>query len=232
MAKQPSIFIDGIELRLVPRQSTNGSLFYVSGNLANVVGYKLYPDGRLIKANATPTTSANCKRKSNANRKQRYLQFKDVFGFHKNIYASHAVCLAWNGPRPTEPDGRPFQCHHFNGITSDNRHTNLIWLSHHDHLIYDRALRTRRLLAHGLVEFTYIKHDGTVRTARGTNNPELVPPSKAPTGRQQRDIEAGLAQPNYRSIPYYDLDKEAWRAFSIENFLHVTRVMAITPIEC
>ncbi len=45
-------------------------------------------------------------------------------------------------------------------------------------------------------------------------------------------IDAGLAEPNYQSIAYYDLDREAWRAFSIENFVQVNRLMAITPIEC
>ena len=90
----------------------------------------------------------------------------------------------------------------------------------------------RQMLAHGVVEFKYVKEDGTLRTARGTNCPDLIPPSKAPTGHQQLDIDAGLQQPNYCSIPYYDLDREAWRAFSIQRFLQVNRVMTFTPIEC
>ena len=90
----------------------------------------------------------------------------------------------------------------------------------------------REMLAHGIVEFTFIKKDGTLRTARGTNYPDLIPPRCAPSGRQQAEIEAGLTEPNWKSIPYYDLDKEAWRAFSIENFVQVNRVLAITPIEC
>ena len=88
------------------------------------------------------------------------------------------------------------------------------------------------MLAHGIVEFTFIKKDGTLRTARGTNYPDLIPPRCAPSGRQQAEIEAGLTEPNWKSIAYYDLDKEEWRAFSIENFVQVNRVAAITPIEC
>ena len=90
----------------------------------------------------------------------------------------------------------------------------------------------RHLLARGVVEFTYIKQDGTTRTARGTNYGEIIPPSKMPSGALARKIALGQAEPNYCSIPYYDLDREAWRAFSIENFVQVTRVAAITPIQC
>ena len=117
---------------------------------------------------------------------------------------------------------------------------------HHAHIIYQaggcnwsEALQAawdlynmRLWLAHGVAEFTYIKQDGTERVARGTNYPEIIPPSKAPSGRQQLAIEAGLAQPNYKSIAYYDLDKEEWRAFSVEKFRTLDRVLAITPIEC
>ena len=112
-----SIIINGIELRLVPRQSTDGSLFYVSGTLSDAVGYKLYPDGRQEKVNATPTTCSNCKVKSNANRKQRYLTFHDVFGHHKDILVSHAVYLAWS-EQGYIPAG--FEIDHLNGITTDN----------------------------------------------------------------------------------------------------------------
>lgn len=124
---------------LVPRESTDGSRFFVSADALEA--FKILPNGCMVPVRATPTTCPNCKVRGNANRKQRYLQFKDAFGRGRHILASHAVCLAWNGPRPTEPDGRPFECHHLNGITTDNRHTNLIWLSHHDHVLYDRALR-------------------------------------------------------------------------------------------
>ena len=81
----------------------------------------------------------------------------------------------------------------------------------------------REILSHGVAEFTYIKRNGETRTARGTLWPEIIPPSKAPKGVQQ---------PNYKSISYFDLDREAWRAFSIESFVQVTRVMAVTAVEC
>ena len=89
----------------------------------------------------------------------------------------------------------------------------------------------RYLLAHGVVEFTYLKRDGTMRTARGTNYLDIIPPSKQPNGHQQLMIDAGMEQPNYKSIAYYDLDKEDWRAFKVINFVQINRMTAITPIE-
>ena len=115
---------------------------------------------------------------------------------------------------------------------------------HHAHIIYQaggynwsEALQAawdlynmRLWLAHGVIEFTYRKQDGSTRTARGTNCTTTIPPSKAPTGTQQQLIDAGLAQPNYHSIAYYDLDKEDWRAFSVENFISLDRVLMATTI--
>ena len=88
----------------------------------------------------------------------------------------------------------------------------------------------REYFKRGVVRFTYLKQDGTWREARGTLNPDIIPPSKAPTGRQQAMIDAGLAQPNYKSIAYYDLDKEAWRAFNVECFSHATEIALLSDV--
>lgn len=116
-----SIIIDGIELRLVPRESTDGSLFYVSGTLHDAVGCRVYPDGKVVWVKATTTTTANSKIKYNANRRQRYLQFKHALG-ETNLLVSHAVFLAWseNSVIPTS-----WQIDHLNGITTDNCINNL-----------------------------------------------------------------------------------------------------------
>ena len=88
----------------------------------------------------------------------------------------------------------------------------------------------REYLKRGVVRFTYLKQDGTWREARGTLNTDIIPPSKAPTGRQQAMIDAGLELPNYKSIAYYDLDKEAWRAFNVDCFSHATGVAVLTNV--
>ena len=82
----------------------------------------------------------------------------------------------------------------------------------------------REYLRRGIVRFTYVKKDGTLRTARGTNNEDIIPPSKLPKGILAREIALGLKEPNYKSIAYYDLDKEAWRAFDVSRFYQATGI--------
>ena len=104
--------------KLVPREGEDGIRFYVSDDALEA--YKILRNGTRINVRASPTTCPNCKLKSNANRKQRYLQFKGVWRHRGHILASHAVHLAWIGPIP---DG--FVVDHLNGVTTDNRASNL-----------------------------------------------------------------------------------------------------------
>ena len=109
----------GTPLRLVPHEPDNGFRFYVSED--GKIGLRIAPTGVETLRNASPSTCENCKIKSDANRKQRYLQFKHAFGNCLNIYVSHAVYLAWVGPIPEDVD-----CiDHINGCTTDNRAENL-----------------------------------------------------------------------------------------------------------
>lgn len=67
----------------------------------------------------------------------------------------------------------------------------------------------------GIVEFEFIKKDGTVRSAKGTLEPSLLPPSK-PAG----DSEVAVPRKKNESVfVYYDLDKNAFRSFVKESFL-------------
>lgn len=79
----------------------------------------------------------------NGNREQRYYKMRN----HGNIYLHIAVALAWIGEQQTDEEGYLYQCHHLNGITSDNRASNLIWLSRTEHKIYD----DRQRLLHDLL---------------------------------------------------------------------------------
>lgn len=104
--------------KLVPREGKDGIRFYVSEDALEA--YKILNNGARINVRATPTTCENCKVQNNAKRKQRYLQFCDALGYHRHILASHAVHVAWIGPIP---DG--YVVDHLNGITTDNRASNL-----------------------------------------------------------------------------------------------------------
>ncbi|MBO5619455.1 MAG: DUF2693 domain-containing protein, partial [Paludibacteraceae bacterium] len=76
-------------------------------------------------------------------------------------------------------------------------------------------VRFKQRLKQGICTFTFVKHDGSVREAKGTLHPLLIPDDKKPKG----DMSDGAALPNFKSIAYFDLDKQDWRAFSLENFV-------------
>jgi hypothetical protein len=108
---------NGIKLRLVPHEPDNGYRFYVSND--GTIGLRIAPDGTETIVSGSFTTSPNSKDPTDAKRKQRYLQFRDAWGYHQRILVSHAVYLAWVGPFD-EP------CmDHKNGVTTDNRWQNL-----------------------------------------------------------------------------------------------------------
>lgn len=67
-------------------------------------------------------------------------------------------------------------------------------------------------LAEGEVEFEYTKKDGTVRTARGTTNFNIIPEKDFPKGNNPVAPE---------TVRYYDLDSEGWRSFIRDNFIRI-----------
>ena len=78
----------------------------------------------------------------------------------------------------------------------------------------------RDALANGFARFTYYKKDGTTRTALGTRSPSLIPVDKAPKGEVKIDKWEDIV----KTIPYFDLDKNEWRSFSVLNFNSLDRV--------
>ena len=71
------------------------------------------------------------------------------------------------------------------------------------------------LLKEGIVEFEFIKKDGTVRSAKGTLEPSLLPPPKPVV-----DIEVAAPRKKNESVfVYYDLEKNAFRSFVKASFL-------------
>ena len=70
------------------------------------------------------------------------------------------------------------------------------------------------MLKEGIVEFEFVKKDGTVRSAKGTLEPSLLPPAK-PAG----DSEVAPRKKNESIFVYYDLEKNSFRSFVKESFL-------------
>ena len=84
-------------------------------------------------------------------------------------------------------------------------------------------------LSNGFARFTYYKKDGTTRTALGTRSPLLIPADKMPKG----DMSDGAAtrEDNTKTIPYFDLDKNEWRSFSVLNFVSLDKAWIINKPE-
>ena len=116
-----SFLFNNVRVRYVGTCPETGISFYVNNGKGGVVGVRVYPDGRKVLENATTDTTPNSKRAYDAKRKQRYLKFKDAFGFHRHIYASHAVYTAWR--KKPIPAGKTID--HIDGCTTNNYIGNL-----------------------------------------------------------------------------------------------------------
>ena len=109
---------NGAQLRLVGVHPTTKTAFYVNDGKGGVIGVRVYPDGRQAIVNATGCKSYG---KHYAHGNDDYLKFKDVWGYHLNILASHAVYIAWRNKEI--PAGMTID--HINGVTTDNDIRNL-----------------------------------------------------------------------------------------------------------
>lgn len=66
----------------------------------------------------------------------------------------------------------------------------------------------------GIVEFYFVKKDGTLRQSFGTLKPELLPPM------EERD-ESTNRQPCPTVQVYWDTEKVAWRSFAKSNLSRI-----------
>ena len=72
-----------------------------------------------------------------------------------------------------------------------------------------RADRLSEQLRTGICHFSYQKKDGTLRHARGTLRTDLIPAEFQPHGNERSR--------NYTARAYFDLDRQAWRSFTVET---------------
>ena len=116
---QKEIFINNVRFRLVPYHGQDvhpitGIAFYVNNGRGGVLGLRIYPNGTMRTQNANLVST-----RGNGS-KQHYLQFKDAWGYHIHILASHAVYKAWVGP--IKPG---LTIDHIDGCTTNNDFRNL-----------------------------------------------------------------------------------------------------------
>ena len=131
---------NGTPLHLVPHEPDNGYQLFVSFD--GTIGLRINRNGKECLQNAIPTTWPNSANLTDANRKQRYLMYKQAWGNRIGILVSHAVYLAWSG-KPIPPG---YQIHHLNGITTDNCIDNLFCVFFREHHaicdVRQKALKT------------------------------------------------------------------------------------------
>ena len=82
----------------------------------------------------------------------------------------------------------------------------------------------RKAMSNGIVEFYYLKSDGTVRQARGTLCNFLMPEDKRPKGIVNTHT-------GYSAIAYFDLDKGEWRSFSVIFFIEIKACFGLSASE-
>ena len=70
----------------------------------------------------------------------------------------------------------------------------------------------RDKLRSGIWRFSYFKKDGTIREAKGTLNPNLIPVEFHPKGNSD-------AREAFDTFPYFDLEANGWRSFRLDNFI-------------
>ena len=75
----------------------------------------------------------------------------------------------------------------------------------------------RDALHHGMFYFTYRKSDGSVRRARGTLSQHLIPLCDVP----KDPSPASAKKRSVSTFTYYDIDRKAWRSFSVTDFIAV-----------
>lgn len=78
-------------------------------------------------------------------------------------------------------------------------------------------------MAVGMVQMVFLKKNGTFRIALATRSPTLIPPNPHPSRRRR--------PPRPDVIPFYDLDKQAWRSMRREMFGGFTHVESEADME-
>jgi len=83
----------------------------------------------------------------------------------------------------------------------------------------------KKALYEGVVLFEFIKRDGTLRHARGTTCPELVPTDDTPKGKRTPEQQALYDR---QTVAFYDIDRKGWRSMRINTIWTYKRALKLT----
>ena len=83
----------------------------------------------------------------------------------------------------------------------------------------------KQALNEGVVLFEFIKKDGTLRHARGTTCPDLIPTDNMPQNKRTPAQQALYAQ---QTVAFYDIDRKDWRSMRIDALWSAQRAMKLS----
>ena len=83
----------------------------------------------------------------------------------------------------------------------------------------------KKALYEGTVLFEFIKTDGTLRYARGTTCPDLVPADDMPKGKRTPEQQAAYDR---QTVAFYDIDKKGWRSMRIDTIWNYKRILKLS----
>ena len=83
----------------------------------------------------------------------------------------------------------------------------------------------KKALYEGVVLFEFVKKDGSIRHARGTTSPDLVPTDNMPQNKRTPQQQALYDR---QTVAFYDIDKKGWRSMRIDTIWSYQRAMKLT----
>ena len=85
-------------------------------------------------------------------------------------------------------------------------------------------LDLKTALHEGVVLFEFVKKDGTLRHARGTTCPDLIPVDDAPQNKRTPEQQALYDR---QTVAFYDIDKKGWRSMRVDTIWSYQRAMRL-----
>ena len=83
----------------------------------------------------------------------------------------------------------------------------------------------KKALYEGVVLFEFVKKDGSIRHARGTTCPDLIPTDNMPQNKRTPQQQALYDR---QTVAFYDIDKKGWRSMRIDTIWSYKRAMKLS----
>lgn len=82
----------------------------------------------------------------------------------------------------------------------------------------------KQLLSEGIVEFTFKKKNGEIRTAKGSRNIDVLMDTPC-SGFMEEDKPIGVGKESTTAVPYWDFEKQAWRSVRLDSVISINKVL-------